>query len=254
MSRLFSSLVEFVKHAGLTLFANVLTVAVVIMIIVISWFWPPIYSFLESKHIFEALVLVMFIEVIALSTIRHEKNEHPTIFIEEIDAVNRLFKVVEEKRVRKVRILSAGLGSRFVMIEQLIKDGVSVQVLAQDPSTAIDTRDASNTIIVVQQLLNIAHLENSNCLFRLNVNVATVRAVLLYEPNDRARHLFIGWYTYGHRNTQLYGSHNPTLYVSSDSVSGRRLCDWVERLMASAENEARDIPDDRISSTTQDKT
>ena len=254
MRRLFSSLVEFVEHAGFSLIATLVTAAAVILIIVIGWFWSPIYSLLDSSHIFQGLVLLMFIEVITLSIKRHEKNEQPTIFIEEIDAVSRLFKIVAEKRVHKVRILSAGLGSRFVMIEQLIKEGIIVQGLVQDPNTAIDRRDASNTINVVQQLLNIAHLENANCLFRLNVNVATVRAVLLYEPHDRARHLFVGWYTYGNRNTLLYGSHNPTLYVSSDSASGRRLCEWVERLMDSAESEARDVPDDNTSSSTQHKT
>ena len=254
MRRFFSSLVEFVEHAGLSLFATLVTAAVAILIIVISWFWPPIYSILESNHIFQALVLLMFIEVITLSTKRHEKDEQPTIFMEEIDAVSRLFEVVAEKRVRKVRILSAGLGSRFVVIEQLIKDGVSIQGLVQDPNTAIDKRDASHTIDNVQQLLHIAYLENANLLIRLNMNVATVRAVLLYEPHDRARHLFVGWYTYGERNTQVYGSHNPTLYASSDSAIGRRLCEWVERLMDSAENEARDVPDDNTLSSTQHKT
>jgi hypothetical protein len=254
MRRLFSSLVEFVEHAGLSLFATLVTAAAVILIIVISWFWPPIYSILESNHVFQALVLLMFIEVITLSIKRHEKDEELTVFMEETDAVSRLFEVVAERRVQKVRILSAGLGSRWIMIDRLIRAGVRVRVLAQDPNTAIDKRDASHTLDNVQQLLRVAHLQNTNLLIRLNVNVTTVRAVLLYEPNDRAKHLFFGWYTYSVRNTQVDGSPNPTLYVSSDSAIGSSLCEWVERLMDSAENEARDVPFDNTSSSTQHHT
>src|SRR2546421_11885587 len=140
MRHLFSSLMEFVEHAGFSLIATLATAAVVILIIVVGWFWFPIYNFLDSSHLFQVLVLLMFIEVITLSIKRHDKNEQPTIFIEENDAVNRLFKVIAEKRVRRVRILSGGLGSRFAMIEQLIKEGIRVQTLVQDPNTAIDKR------------------------------------------------------------------------------------------------------------------
>jgi hypothetical protein len=249
MRRFFSPLFEFVEHTG-SLIATLVTAAVVILIIVIGWFWFPIYTFLDSSHLFQALVLLMFIEVIILSIKRRDKSEQPIIFIDEIDAMDRLYKLVDEKRVRKVRILSGGLQSRFAMIEHFIKEGVRIQCIVQDPNTAIDKRDSTHTIATVQQLLDLAHLEKADCLFRLNANVATVRAALLYEPNNRARHLFVGWYTYSNRNTQLYGSHNPTLYYSSDSISGRRLCDWVEKIMDSAESEARDVPEKNTSSTT----
>ncbi len=254
MSRLFSSLMEFVEHAGLSLFATLVTAGAVILIIVISWFWPPIYRFLESTHLFEALVLLMFIEVITLSTKRYEKNEPLTVFIEETDAVSRLFEVVANRRVHRARALSAGMGSRWIMIDRLLRAGVRVQALAQDPNIAIDRRDASHTLDKVQQLLQIDHMQNANLLIRLNVNVVTVRAIILYEPHDRVRHLFLGWYTYVDRNTKVDGSSNPTLYVSSDSSIGGRLCEWVEGLMDSAENEARDIPVDNTSSSTQHKT
>jgi hypothetical protein len=254
MRRLFSSLLEFIEHAGLSLFATLVTAAAAILIIVISWFWPSIYSILESNHIFQALVLLMFIEVITLSIKQQEKKEQLTIFIEETDAASRLFEVVAKRRIQMVRISSAGLSSRRVMIDQLLKARVRVRVLAQDPNTAIDRRDASHTLDNVQELLQVAHVQNANLLMRLNVNVATVRAILLYEPNDRARHLFFGWYTYGDQNTRIEGSQNPTLYVSSESAIGRRLCEWVERLLDSVENEARDVPVDKISPSTQDKT
>ena len=254
MRRLFSSLVEFVEHAGLSLFGTLATAAMAILIIVISWFWPPIYGILESNHIFEALVLLMFIEVITLSTKRREKKEQMTIFLEETDAIGRLFEVVAQRRVYKARMLSAGLGSRWIMIDRLLRAGVRVRVLAQDPKTAIDKRDASHILDNVQQLLQGAQVQNADLLIRLNVNVATVRAVLLYEPSDQARHLFFGWYTYDKRNTTVEGSPNPTLYVSSDSAVGRRLCEWVERLMDSAENEARDVPVDNTSPSIQRRT
>lgn len=193
-------------------------------------------------------------EIITLSIKQREKDERVTVFLEETDGLRRLFEVIAERKIQRVRILSAGLNSRWVMIDRLLRAGVRVEVLAQDPITAIDKRDANQTLVNVQKLREIAHMHHSDLLIRLNVNVVSVRAVLLYEPDNQVKHLFFGWYTYIEQNTIVYGSQNPTLYLSSDSVSGRRLCEWVESLMDSTEKEARDVPDDNTLSPTQHKT
>src|SRR5436309_2262289 len=48
-------------------------------------------------------------EIITLSIKQREKDEQVTVFLEETDGVRRLFEVVAERRIQKVRILCAGL-------------------------------------------------------------------------------------------------------------------------------------------------
>src|SRR5436305_13631060 len=133
MRSFFSTVGQIYQHAGLTIFTTLTTAVVVILLMVVGWVWPPMYAFLESSHLFEILVLGMFIEVFTLIIKQRDKGEQLVIFIDEIDAMDRLHKLVDEKRVRKVRILSGGLEGRFAMIEHFIKEGVRIQCLVQDP-------------------------------------------------------------------------------------------------------------------------
>jgi len=78
---------------------------------------------------------------------------------------------------------------------------------------------------------------------QFHINIASLRAVILYETHSQIRHLFFGWYIYTDKNTTVRGSQNPTVYVSSHTKQGKQLVQWVEEVIEKNKEESRETPD-----------
>jgi hypothetical protein len=239
----------FVERTGLSLFLIIITATIMIVITVVSWFYADIYKVISTNHVFEALVLAVLIEIVLLLTQQSSTNQQFEIFMEESLAQEKMFELIEQGSIARARILSAGMNSRRLLIARLAKAGVAVQVLAQDPDSAIDKVDAQrtlDTIALIRDDVGEAYLSNLNISFHLGL--ATLRVVILYEKNSNIKHLFLGWYNY--RNGQVYGSHNPTIYIATRTHKLLKFSEWVDMMVDIDAKGARKVPSKKRHRTT----
>ncbi|MGB8657926.1 MAG: hypothetical protein WCE90_09105 [Candidatus Zixiibacteriota bacterium] len=243
MRRLLISMKVFIEEQGLSLFTTLSTAALIILLTIMGWFQPNVYEFIRKTHLFESIVLLILIEIVIVTVRKGKKKESFQVFTEESDAQARIFKLIETKQIERARILSAGLGSRRLLISRLAGDGIDVEVLAQDPDTAIDKRDAQQTIELIHLIkgdIGSEMLSHLHLLFHRNVS--SLRAVILYEVRSRIKHLFLGWYAYYDNNSIIRGSHHPTIYVSTKNQEGRKLSKWIESMIDEEKKDGRRVP------------
>lgn len=241
MKKVLLWLENFIEEHGLSLFLTLASGAVLFSITVVSWLWPDIYTFIHDNHVFEAVVLAMLVEVIALLTARRA-SENDFKVLEEREAQEMIFHITEQRAIDRVRILSSGLHSRQFLTGNLIKSGIKVETLVQDPESAIDKRDIRR----IYQSIDWIKTETGDKFFdnfdiRFHINVASLRAVVLYEAHSNIRHVFVGWYIYSDNNSSVRGSPNPTIYISTRSKRGEKVYKWVEAVMEKDTRESQVI-------------
>jgi len=141
MKKLLFKIEQFVEEQGITLSAIIATGMIVVLITVISWFWPGIYSLIKDNHIFEAIVLTLLIEIVVLLANRKNTENEIEVFADDTDAQTKILELTKQIPISKAVILSSGLASRRLIISPFAKSGVKVEIFAQDPETAVDERD-----------------------------------------------------------------------------------------------------------------
>jgi hypothetical protein len=127
-------------------------------------------------------------------------------------------------------MLSAGIGTRSALIAELVNKGIVVEVLAQDPATAVDKADAQRFPKSVEDLLMLVRDPRLYSLVELRcyVGLAGLRTLVGYDSNGKVLLLQVGWYTYRNRGTTLGGVVNPTIVAAPDSAAGQRLLAFAE--------------------------
>ncbi len=155
---------------------------------------------------------------------------------------NQIPALVEEisERIKpsEVIVLSSGLTTRQEMIVNLIKKGIRVQSLIQDPETALDEMDKTR----IQTALNWirTHTDNSK-LFdpRFHYNISTVRAIIINAADTNVKHIFVSWYVYSEKNSTIRGDANPTIYCTSESKQGEKISIWLNQVIEKNLRESR---------------
>ena len=243
MKKLFISIEKFIEKQGLSLFLTLLTGAIIVTITIVSWFWSAVYQIISDTHAFEAIVLITLIELVVLLTKENRGTDEFQVFKDESDAHAKIFEVSRQEKIKKAIFVSAGLGSRRFLIGTLVKSGIKVEVLAQDPETAIDTNDSQRAHESIDWIRHddIVKEKLSNLDLWFHANIASLRAVILFETDSNIKHLFLGWYTYD-SNSRIYGSQNPTIYVSTRSHRGQALGEWIERMVEKDKREGCEVP------------
>lgn len=221
MKKIFSVIGRFIEEQGISLFVTLLTGGVIVLITMISWFWPNVYTIISDNHVFEAIVLVLLIEVVILLAQRDRVESKFEIFEQDVAAQTRILELIEQKPFDKVTILASGLASRRLIVAPLIKKGIQVEVLVQDPETSLDKQDIQRLKEAIDWIridVGEEYLEKLN--LRYHVNIASLRAIVLYESHSKIRHVFLGWYIYTQQNTAVRGSQHPTIYITTRSSQG----------------------------------
>jgi hypothetical protein len=206
---------------------TVVASSAVVALYVIGWFDSGLLDWLNRKQLFEAVVIVVLLELL-IRVSRPPDQSGPVVYTDEIDAQAKIFEVTGSRRIESATILSAGLSSRRALVTRLVQAGVTVKVLAQDPKTSVDRSDARRTLDTIELIkMDCASLQGHLELY-FHEDLASLRAVVLRERSNGVKHAFVGWYTYRESNSQVIGSSHPTLYFDTRQDGGRSVIDWIE--------------------------
>lgn len=233
---------QFIEEQGVSLFITLITGGLIVIISIISLFWSDVYQLIRDTHAFEAIVIVLLIEIVILLTQKDRSSDTVIVLGEENDAQAKIFEILKLREIERATIISAGLGSRRFLIDALRKAGVRLLVIAQDPETAIDKHDAELMPDIIELIKADNNDKNPSMLsLFFNRNPSTLRAVILYESKSHICHAFLGWYTYHSPDFKIHGSHNPIIYLTSRSMQGRKIIDWIEYWLKQNESEIRKV-------------
>lgn len=229
--KLFFSTERFIKNNGITFLVTVATIAVAAVITIWAVFSDDVYVFIADRHIFEAVVLLALLELLLFTARKDSTSEEFQLFSVEGETQSKVIDLIDGKLIKQVSILSSGLGSRTSLVSSILRKTIPVDILVQSPETAVDNKDAAKLHENVEWIrFNAGEKSFSNLTVRLNPNVSTVRAIILYEAHTEVKHLFFGWYTY--LNQAVSGSPNPTFYATNQNPRGRAVLEWIENIIA----------------------
>jgi hypothetical protein len=153
-----------------------------------------------------------------------------------------VLKITDRVRVSSVQILSSGLTTRQIMVANLLKKGIHVQALLQDPLTALDKKDKDRVATALGWIEHHRESIRSGLLdARFHINVSTVRAIIVTEEVSDTKHIFLSWYYYLNKNTKVQGEINPTIYCTTLSKQGSRMYEWLCRVFQKDLAESRKI-------------
>ncbi len=218
-----------IQTVGVDTFITTLSGTILIVAILVSWIFPPIYDYIASLHIYEALILVTLTQLLWQVSVR--QKESGVRVIEEDEVVQEINSRVVEGKISSVKMLSAGIASRVTLIAWLVNQGIRVQVLTQDPNTAIDKSDAARLAKNVDTVISGVFIEQNKGLLdiRSYLGTASTRCVILYNKQNKPDYVYVGWYTYHERGKKLRGFINPTVACDPHSKWGERLTMFAER-------------------------
>jgi hypothetical protein len=251
MKQITSALKDFVRERGWSLLILVITAIVAVIITITSWFWPKVYDFIESNHVFEAIVLAVLIEIVVLLPQRSESLRSFDVITNEHDVHTRILEIAEQRPIKKVRMISYGLTSRRHLISNLLQFGLQIEVLAQHPEQAIDKENIDRICDTIEWLKLDAGDKLQNLQLFLCKDVISLRAVLLEETRGDVKHAFFGWYTYS--GSSVRGSQNPTVYVSTYSKQGMDIFKWIESTIREKVEKSSPVSPEELANLKQQK-
>lgn len=170
------------------------------------------------------------------------QNVEMDVISDDTTITERILKLSDQVRLKEAQILSSGLTSRQILIAKLLQKGISVQVLIQDPSTALDKEDPDRIRTALKWVKHHSRFIEAG-LFdaRYHVNVSTVRAIILTEAMTEVKHIYLSWYHYEDRNTKVYGDTNPTIHCTTLSKQGSKVYEWLRKIYERNLRESRKI-------------
>lgn len=227
-----------VEEVGVDTFITTLSGIILIIIIVISWILPAVYEYIANLHVVEALILATLTQLLWQANTRQRESGVRVMMEDEV--MQEINSRVIEGKTSSVRILSAGIASRVTLIAWLANQGIRVQVLTQDPNTAIDKSDAARLEKNIDTVLSGVFIDQNRKLLdiRCYPGTASTRCIILIDKQNRPGRVYVGWYTYHEHGKRLRGYPNPTIACDSHSKWGERLAVFAEREFERNLNEA----------------
>lgn len=170
------------------------------------------------------------------------ENVEMNVIPDDTQIPDLVLKIADRGKVKEVQILSSGLTTRQIMIARLLQKGIRVQVLMQDPLTALDKRDKDRIHTALEWIEHHGKYVRSG-LFdaRFHINVSTVRAIIVCEESPDVKHIFVSWYYYINKNTKVHGDINPTIYCTTLSKQGAKIYEWLATVIEKDLRESRKI-------------
>ncbi len=164
------------------------------------------------------------------------------VVVDDTEVTDMILKLADHVKLKDVQVLSSGLTTRQIMIAKLLQKGIHVQVLMQDPSTALDKDDKDRVQNALKWIKHHSKFVQSG-LFdaRYHINVSTVRAIILTEADTEVKHVFLSWYHYENKNRSVYGDTNPTICCTTRSKQGRNIHEWLKTIYEKDLRESRKI-------------
>jgi len=180
------------------------------------------------------------------TTVQDIKNAVETVEMnvvaDDTEVTDMILKLADRVKLKDAQVLSSGLTTRQIMIAKLLQRGIHVQVLMQDPSTALDKDDKDRVQNALKWIKHHSKFVQSG-LFdaRYHINISTVRAIILTEADTEVKHIFLSWYHYENKNRSVYGDTNPTICCTTLSKQGGRIYEWLKTVYEKDLRESRKI-------------
>ncbi len=206
-------------------------------ILILSIFIPNLGAFLAESSLFEILVITALFEILLLLGTT-ALQQSPAAISDETAAHGMIRELIDrDKTIKKVWVLSAGMGSRSSFLRHLLEHQakLEVNVVACFGGANPDPLDREKIGPAQFEVLTNRLEPETSARLRVfqSANAPSFRCILLSSQNA-ARAAFISWYTYHKGNTRIHGRKNLQLFVDSSSVLGLELLSFAERKVQEA--------------------
>jgi hypothetical protein len=158
------------------------------------------------------------------------------VFQSEADAQEKVVALLKEERnIKSVKVLSAGLGSRANFLRELLDrhKQLHLQIVACFGNKSPNPDKLDREKLGPSQFDVITNRLDQDTSARLEVygslNTPSFRCVLLSDSHG-PRYGIVGWYTYHERNTEIIGRRNPQIFVDRTTELGFALLRFAERI------------------------
>lgn len=208
---------------------TITTFVLVILTIVGSVFSDGVTNYLSRNHIYDAIIMTALLEILYIS---FPKRPHVLPFqsyATEQKALVPFLEALKESKPDSVDFFSAGLSSRYQLIQELIDDQIPVRVLVQDQRQGVDKVDAERLKEMLQLIVQSVPEKAEKFLeIRALNRVATLRAVIANRRQSAYIEALFSWYTYDSHGT-LIGHSNPSIYIRPVPSEGQLIAEYLRR-------------------------